>query len=390
VGANAYQKHNFACRKCGEPIEVGMKVDYENFSTQQIPVRNCVPSNQEGSIVNLNPEFLIPDELQGRDKVFPFVEEISRIREEDPTFEADMEKTSRPAEEAIAEWEKNGRLPPGVGHDWEFAKRVWSLFLNNRHDVCVDYITRQYAHYRFDEPPHPYEVIYAICARLGRQRAKEICDALREEWEKAGTVNLEQRDVLRSYFLDNFSLGFLSSTLTVISEYMEHYSDFSQVLIYQDRGVSVGSGFNPSSVAFKDTKMIYGNAFEHLASFLVLPACLNNVVEGRPYDTFKKLTLEKYLDLDKTSRHGPFEDNPNLAMIADVLNNQIRNASHHGNMRFNPKTGYVIYRPTKGGSVKYMKYAEYLMLCNTIIQTIAGLTCFLIAELHPEEPKTAR
>ena len=196
--------------------------------------------------------------------------------------------------------------------------------------------------------------------------------------------------MLRSYFLDNFSLGFLSSTLTVISEYMEHYSDFSQVLIYQDRGVSVESGFNPSSVAFKDTKMIYGNAFEHLASFLVLPACLNNVVEGRPYDTFKKLTLEKYLDLDKTSRHGPFEDNPNLAMIADVLNNQIRNASHHGNMRFNPKTGYVIYRPTKGGSVKYMKYAEYLMLCNTIIQTIAGLTCFLIAELHPEEPKTAR
>lgn len=367
-----------------------MKVDYENLSTQQVPVSNCVPSDQEGSIVTLNPEMVIPDELQGKDFAFPFLHEMSRIREEDPTFDADMEKIGRSAKEAIAEWERSGRLPPGVGHDWEFAKRVWSLFLNSRHDVCADYIKRQHAHYRFDEPPHPYEVIYAICARLGRRRAKDIYGALREEWEKAGTTNPEQRDALRSYFLDNLGFDFLSGTRTVMSEYMEHYSDFSQVLIYQDRDVSVGSGFSPSSFAFDDTKMLYGNAFEHLASFLLLPACLNNIVEGRPYDTFKKLTFEEYLDLDKASRHGPFKDNPNLATIADALNNQIRNASHHGNMRFNPKSGYVIYRPTKSGRVKYVKYAEYLMLCNKILQTIAGLTCFLIAELHPEEPKTAR
>ena len=112
VGANAYQQHNFACRHCGESIVVGMNVDYENLSTQPVPVRNCVPSDQEGSIVTLNPEMVIPDELQGKDFAFPFLHEMSRIREEDPTFDADMEKTSRPAKEAMAEWEKGGRLPP--------------------------------------------------------------------------------------------------------------------------------------------------------------------------------------------------------------------------------------------------------------------------------------
>ena len=248
---------------------------------------------------------VIPDELQGKDSTFPFLHEMSRIRKEDPTFDAEMEKISRPAEEAVAEWERSGRLPPGVGHDWIFANRVWSLFLNGQHDVYAEYIKRQHAHYRFEEPPHPYEVIYAFCARLGRRRARAVCDAVREEWEKAGTINAEQRDALRSYFLDNFCFDFLSGTRTVMSEYMEHYSDFSQVLIYQDRDVSVGSGFNPSSFAFDDTKMLYGNAFEHLAPFLLLPACLNNVVEGRPYGTFKKLTLEKYLDLDKASLSTP-------------------------------------------------------------------------------------
>ena len=53
-----------------------------------------------------------------------------------------------------------------------------------------------------------------------------------------------------------------------------------------------------------------------------------------------------------------------------VPGNRIRNASHHGNMRFNPESGYITYRLKKGGGVRYLKYAEYLMLCNKIVQTV--------------------
>ena len=140
-----------------------------------------------------------------------------------------------------------------------------------------------------------------------RRRANEVFVGLKKEWEKAGTVNSRQCNALREYFLDKHAPDFLSNTLTVISEYMAHFSEFTQVLIYQDLGVSVGPDSNPSSSAFDSTKMFYGNAFEHLASFLTLPACFNNVVEARPYDTFKELSLEKYLNLDKASRHGPLE-----------------------------------------------------------------------------------
>ena len=363
-----------------------MNVDYNNLSTQSVPLSNCVTSDREGAIITLHPEMVIPDDLQGKDFAFPFLHEMFRIRHEDPTFSADMENTSHPAERAIAEWNKSGRLPPGVAHDWKFAKTVWSLFLKGRHDVCSDYIKREHANYRFDYPPHPFVVIYAFCAKLGRRRAKDVFDVLQAEWGKAGTVDPKQRDTLREYFLNNHALDFWRGTWSVISEYMANFSEFSQVLIYLDRGVSIGSGYNPSSSAFDSTKMLYGNAYEHLAEFLTLPACLNNIVESRPYDTFEKLSLEQYLNLDKGSRHGPLKGNSNLYKLADALDNHVRNASHHGNMRFNSDTGDILYQRRKGRKISQMKYAEYLMLCNNIVQTIAGLVCFLVAELQPEEP----
>lgn len=167
VGRNPYQEHNFGCWHCGEPIKIGMKVDYKNLSTQQLPVLNCVPSDEEGVIVNLHPELMVPGDLQGKDFVFPSLHEMSRIRQEDPTFYADIVPTSPSVEEINTGLEKGGCMPPGVAHDWEFAKTVWSLFLRSRYDVCSNFIKREHAKYRFDDPPHPYVVIYAFCARLG-------------------------------------------------------------------------------------------------------------------------------------------------------------------------------------------------------------------------------
>lgn len=367
-----------------------MNVDYTHLSTQTVPISNCTPSDQEGTIVTLNPEMVIPDELQGRDFAFPFLHESFRILQEEPKFDARASNAPHPYEQEIAEGKRAVRLPPGVAHDWHFTKPVWSLFLKGRHDVCSDYIKREHKKYRFTELPHPFEVIYAFCARLGRRRAKEVFDQLHEEWERARTVSPKHRDALREYFLETHMVDFLYGTWTVISEYMEHFSEFSQVLIYQDRDVSIGEGLNPSSSAFDNTKMFYGNAFEHFAAFLVLPACLNNVVESRPYDTFLKLTLDEYLSLDKGRRQDSLKNNRNLSKLTDALHNQVRNASHHRNMRFDPNTCEIAYLATKKGTWKRMKYSEYLILCNKIMQTIAGLTCFLIAELQPNEPKTSK
>ena len=131
--------------------------------------------------------------------------------------------------------------------------------------------------------------------------------------------------------------------------------------------------------------MFYGNAFEHLTTHFVLGACLNNIVQGRSYDVFEKLTLQEYLELDKAAKAGPFQNNAPLSAIAEGLNNKIRNASHHRRVQFDANSGMIIYRPSKGGDYEVISYGDYLVLCNSILQKMAGLTCFVIAALRPEE-----
>jgi hypothetical protein len=216
------------------------------------------------------------------------------------------------------------------------VRRLWSLFLNGQHQVCFDYSTREFTYAGFDEPPHPFGAIYAACRLLARHHGKEVFDGLTSEWQRAISVYPDQINALQSYFLDSYFSDFLLGSLEIVTEYMANYSEFSQVFLHQAYLGGADLDLTASSMAFDRTKMIFGNAFEHLASYFVLPACLNNILSGRPYDTFQQLTLEKFLDLDKSGRAGPFRDNPQLAPIAAMMDNQLRNASHHGSMRFNP------------------------------------------------------
>ena len=54
-------------------------------------------------------------------------------------------------------------------------------------------------------------------------------------------------------------------------------------------------------------------------------------------------------------------------------------------MHFDPVHATIFYFPAESDEAKFLPYGEYLMLCNSILQTIAGFTCFLIAALRPEE-----
>jgi hypothetical protein len=395
-----------------------MEVDYSSVSTQIVPLSNCVTRGnpmpkpklpptgdlasrvraaraarrraaqgveESGTIVTLSPDMVVPDDLQGKEYAFPFIFESHRIRKESPAYAENLEKSTRSAQEAYEEWTKGGRLPPGPLHDWQFASRVWSLFLNGRHDVCEAYIEREYARYRYAERPDVFQVIYAFCALIGRGQARQVFEALSTEGEVARRKSRQQLEGLRDYYIQHFAYDLLKGSYEIVTEYMKNYSEYFQVLIYIDSGVSTGDFSRPSSSAFNDTKMFYGNAFEHLTTHFVLPACLNNILQGRSYDVFEKLTLQEYLELDKASKAGPFQNNESLSEIAEGLNNKIRNASHHRRMQFDANTGMVMYRSSKRGDYEVISYGDYLVLCNSILQKIAGLTCFVIAALHPEE-----
>lgn len=114
--------------------------------------------------------------------------------------------------------------------------------------------------------------------------------------------------------------------------------------------------------------MFYGNAFEELSVELVLPACLNNIKNGRPYDVFAEMELKKYLTIVMQSALNPFRENAGFVLLHDEFDSTIRNASHHGAIRMSRNSIHQIdYRSGDSGVWKSMSYATYLLKCNRIM-----------------------
>ena len=132
--------------------------------------------------------------------------------------------------------------------------------------------------------------------------------------------------------------------------YFEDYGDFGQVHFHVAKGLEVPAGNVASSVDFDATRMFYGNAFEAFASSVDILAYLNNMLEGRPFNQFEKLTQKEYLKLDKASRFDAFAGVPAFDALCDERDNQLRNASHHGGMKLDRKTQTIRYRAGKGGT----------------------------------------
>lgn len=114
---------------------------------------------------------------------------------------------------------------------------------------------------------------------------------------------------------------------------------------------------------------------------------LNNMLSGRRYDTFQSLTLDQYRKLDRPARFGPFSDNPAFMAICAEVDNQIRNASHHGSFLFDQANQSVRYRTGKGGTgpERSIPYANYLERCVRIfLQTMTLLRVELVAATYLE------
>jgi len=143
------------------------------------------------------------------------------------------------------------------------------------------------------------------------------------------------------------------------------FSELSQVHRAVSSGIEITADHVVASNDFDKTRMLYGNVFEAFSSNVEVLALLNNLISGRRFDEFEKLTLDAYSKLDKASRFGPFAGNAAFAANCEEADNQLRNASHHGGMTFDRASGEIAYRTGKGGQgeERSISYARYLAKC---------------------------
>ena len=151
------------------------------------------------------------------------------------------------------------------------------------------------------------------------------------------------------------------------SEYIKCFDQLNQTLIYAVRNASVEGNLIASSKDFRLIKMFYGNFFEDITDYYIIPVCFNNITNGRSYDKFQTMELKGYLQVNKAGRANPFKEENLFNKLYEPVDSAVRNASHHGGIRIAKNPNEIEYRSENSGQWRTMPYAEYLYKCNELM-----------------------
>ena len=258
--------------------------------------------------------------------------------------------------------------------EWTELKRAWTLHRRGQNVFSKGILKKATAELYPDKPltglaDWLYRLAIQIQGGGGEKDLRDAAEFLRT------AVGKPQFAAFQAHYNQSMAGGRGRRYLTTISEYFDQYSEYSQVQFLISGGLPPPDDASVTSVAFDKTKMFYGNSFEALADQYDLIAMLNNIIQGRQFDTFSKLTLKQYYEIDKSGRANCFKAEPALTSFASEFDNQVRNASHHGGMEFDPVTQIITYRAGKGGtgSEMQMTYTEYLVRCVRIFSQLLRL-----------------
>lgn len=364
LGQEPSQTHRFPCRQCGEEMVLRLDADAATLRTDVTGLENATEIDEAHAapVVNLDGNFLMPASEQGQDRSFFRMGQFRKIID---AAEARGSLKTIPAQDLFR---PNRRFRPYRSPDyeaeWKLLKRAWSLHRNQKSTLSKKKVEEASLEYYGDQP---LVGLPDWLFRLGSYLASPAYEqrfvaAMKLTETLVGSPRYE---------------SFLKAYATVVAphrgkkyfdlfeEFFSNYSEYAQVLFMVTNDIKIEPDLSVTSAAFKQTRMFYGNAFEHFATLAELFAFLNNMVAGREYDQFAQLTLADYRKLDKSGRFNPFATNAEFSALCGEADNQIRNASHHGSMRYDTSSGAINYRTGKGsqGPEQTITYTAYLERC---------------------------
>lgn len=376
LGHGSSQEHSFSCRGCDQEIGFAMSLDQENGRAEFSRWDNCRPTEEvSGSqIVNLDADFLVPPDQQGVDFAFPRMTQFHELV---------MAREAQGLSNAAFTYGSSSNFRPNrradYADEWLELRRAWLLQRGGKAALARPRIKDGSDKYYGDEPLANLEDwIFRLCLHVGGVPTRNmLSDAISEIKSIKDDRRFEE---LMSHYDKEMAHKRGRIYLDVMNGFFGAYTDFSQILQRIASGLSVPVDMEVSSSQFDRTRMFYGNAFEALGTLVDLIAYINNILQGRKWDTFERLTVKSYLELDKSSRFGPFATTPAFAKLNAESDNQLRNASHHGSLEIDPLTRTIRYRAGKGGQGEenYLTYTDYLVKSLSIYQQILTLFCIEI------------
>lgn len=358
MGQETRQTHRFPCVNCGEDIVVALNVDYQAIAhwTEAVENAELIDEVPAAPIVNVDANFIVPENERHVDFAFPRLAQLQERSEVAEKYGSMVSLSDIPPGML-------GQRPyrrPDYAEEWRLLRKTWSLHRRGR-----DHLARQKLEaastllYKADPLHDLLDWLWRFVLFIGQPHyeapflaAMNVIRPLLRKPDFAGFVT----------YYNGITSDRSDRYFDLMNAYFEGYGDFGQVHFHVAKGLDVPAGNVASSVDFDATRMFYGNAFEAFASSVDIMAYLNNMLAGRPFNQFEKLTQREYLKLDKASRFDAFAGVPAFAALCEEHDNQLRNASHHGGMKMDRKTQTIRYRVGKGGTgpEQRVDYAIYL------------------------------
>lgn len=335
---------------------------------------NCVVCEDEGTITNLDPNFLVPRDLLHSDGIFSWMTEAKKIG---ILENADRLPTPH-INDIISDIGGVRNLRKGIAA----LVKSWSLERTGRNDLRNKVLTEFCSSVGITENLSTRHLALACATQfIGPTREADSLAMLAEV--RAGAKgNPEEFRKLRARLASNFEDVF-SRQIGILDEYAKGYDQFSQTLIYAIRETPPDGDMVASAMDLRAVKMFYGNCFEQLAAGFDLPACINNIIKGRSFDQFELMNLQKYLAINKANRASPFVDNPRFSVLHAEFDSTLRNASHHGALRVcSTKPELLEYRSGDNGTWKRISFVDYLLRCNKIMICMMQLLLLQVAVLE--------
>ena len=373
VGHNSYQRHDFSCEGCEEPIGVGMNIDFKKPSAELEFCENCERADEEGSIVNLDPHFVIPEADLSEDLNFAWMGQVGHIRNNSEIKPILKKDTTKPPFFIDTYIELGGIMK--TTEVWSTVKKAWSLHSKKKTSLA-ERVLKKYDLPGFSGRKSFDSVITDFIYRLTLPKGYPLTDIALSALDDAKNQYPDELKRFVKYYIENIKLPNNKRYFDTFSEFFDNFSEYDQSILYVKNASPVPENNVATSYGFDRTKMFYGNAYENYTSNIVVLACLNNITSGRPFDQFNSMDLTKYVEINKANRGNPFADNIKLNPFLVCTDSTLRNASHHKSIHLVDKGRNIEYQSGGTGALRKISYSKYLEKCNVILLSVASLYLF--------------
>lgn len=368
IGDAIRQPHHFACKNCGEELEVVLTLGSGSGEGAFSCSENAAYCDEdaEALVVNLDPNFVIPRDQANSSLSFHRLEQMRSMVKAMEARGVSLDQMARASRER----------GPTFSTEWTHLKKAIGLETRGKSKLSRREIDTSSALF-FDS--EKLDSLDDWLIRFLRRLIGPDNDKLFEKISKEAERIIESNDatgMMKHYFAD-LRTARRDAYFAILTDFFRNYSEFSQVLYRVRLNAAPPENAASGSTNFETVKTFYGDAFETFAGLVELFTMLNNLDAGREYDQGERLTLKKYRELDNASKFNPFAGNAAFTGLCVEIDNQIRNASHHRGIKLSADRDNVLYRAGKGGTgeEQSMTYVTYLDRCARIFLQILVLLC---------------